>query len=121
MKNCCTLECFISTLISGTSRSETIYGLQAGAQAVFGLSVQPTDYQREASQRLHLPYVLLSDAGGEFAMALRLPTFEVSGQGQLIKRLTLIICNGMVLKCFYPVFPSSINAAQVKAWLTSHQ
>ena len=33
-----------------------------GAAQVFGLSTQDTDYQREAAQRLHLPFPILSDA-----------------------------------------------------------
>src|SRR4029079_2551965 len=34
---------------------------ELGAAAVFGLSTQDTDYQREAVERLHLPFELLSD------------------------------------------------------------
>src|SRR5262249_44439343 len=34
---------------------------RAGADYVFGLSTQTTDYQREAAERLHLPFPLLSD------------------------------------------------------------
>src|SRR5919201_4334418 len=49
-----------------------------GAQ-VFGLSTQDTDYQREAVERLHLPFELLSDAALEFATQLWLPTFQVEG------------------------------------------
>src|SRR4029434_4848485 len=47
-----------------------------GASAIFGLSTQTTDYQREAVERLHLPFPLLSDSGLVFTRALRLPTFE---------------------------------------------
>ncbi len=32
-----------------------------GVARVFGLSTQDTDYQREAAERLHLPFALLSD------------------------------------------------------------
>ena len=59
----------------------------AGAR-VFGLSTQDTAYQREAAERLHLPYPLLSDARLKLTRALRLPTFEVEGQ-VLLRRLTL--------------------------------
>ena len=34
----------------------------AGADRVFGLSTQDSNYQREAAERLHLPFPLLSDA-----------------------------------------------------------
>jgi peroxiredoxin len=51
--------------------------------------------------------------------ALRLPTFEMAGM-TLIKRLTLIIDNGSILKVFYPVFPPDQNATEVLAWLAEH-
>ncbi|MCI0395137.1 MAG: peroxiredoxin [Chloroflexi bacterium] len=90
--------------------------LQALQAAVFGLSTQDTDYQREAAQRLHLPFELLSDAGLAFTRALQLPTFEAAGM-VLIKRLTLIIDDGQIVKVFYPVFPPDQNAAEVIEWL----
>jgi peroxiredoxin len=91
---------------------------QLGAR-VFGLSTQDTDYQREAVERLHLPFELLSDVELSFARALRLPTFEVEGM-TLVKRLTLIIRDGYVEKVFYPVFPSDRNASEVAAWLSAN-
>ena len=33
-----------------------------GIDHVFGLSTQDSDYQREAAERLHLPFAILSDA-----------------------------------------------------------
>ena len=86
---------------------------------VFGLSTQDTDYQREAVERLHLPFELLSDAELAFAHALRLPLFEVEAM-MLIKRLTLIIADGRIDKVFYPVFPPDANAAEVIVWLSAH-
>lgn len=83
---------------------------------LFGLSTQGTDYQREAVERLHLPFPLLSDARLDFARALRLPTFEVDAM-VLIKRLTLIARDGLIEKVFYPVFPPDRNADDVVAWL----
>jgi peroxiredoxin len=84
---------------------------------VFGLSAQSTAYQREAAERLNLPYGLLSDEDLEFAEALGLPTFEADGM-ILIKRLTLVIENGEILKAFYPVFPPGRNAEEVIGWLS---
>jgi peroxiredoxin len=84
---------------------------------VFGLSTQDTAYQREASGRLHLPFLLLSDEKREFARALELPTFEAEGM-TLIKRLTLVIEEGEILKVFYPVFPPGKNAQEVADWLS---
>ena len=90
-----------------------------GVARVFGLSVQPTDYQREAAARLHLPFPLLSDAAGELTASLRLPTFEIAGL-RLLKRFTLVIDDGVITRVFYPVFPPDENAAQVIAWLKAH-
>jgi peroxiredoxin len=87
--------------------------------AVFGLSTQSTDYQREMAERLHLPFEVLSDAEFRFADALRLPTFEVDGM-RLIKRLTLIVRDGTIEHVFYPVFPPTENASQVITWLQAH-
>jgi peroxiredoxin/catechol 2,3-dioxygenase-like lactoylglutathione lyase family enzyme len=87
-----------------------------GAVHVFGLSTQDTDYQREAAERLHLPFPLLSDAELKFSRALDLPTFAVAGM-TLIKRMTLIVDDGVITKVFYPVFPPDKSAAEVVAWL----
>ena len=84
---------------------------------VFGLSTQNTEYQREAVNRLHLPFVLLSDEKLAFAQALRLPTFEAESM-TLIKRLTLIVRDGRIEKVFYPVFPPDQNAERVIHWLS---
>ena len=76
---------------------------------VFGLSTQDTEYQREAAERLHLPYPLLSDAELRLVDALRLPTFEVEGL-TLIRRLTLFLADGRVEDVQYPVFPPDRGA-----------
>jgi len=91
--------------------------LQALGARLFGLSTQETDYQREAAERLHLPFELLSDARLAFARALRLPTFEVESV-TLIKRLTLIIRDGYIEKVFYPVFPPDAHPEEVIGWLS---
>jgi peroxiredoxin len=91
---------------------------RAGAAHVFGLSTQDSAYQREAAERLHLPFGLLSDAGLELARALNLPMFEVDGM-KLIKRITLIARDGRIVKVFYPVFPPDRNAGDVLDWLTA--
>jgi peroxiredoxin len=90
--------------------------LQTLGARVFGLSTQSTIYQREAADRLQLPFDLLSDEELAFAEALGLPTFEVEGM-KLTKRLTLVIDDGQVEKVFYPVFPPDENAEEVIRWL----
>jgi peroxiredoxin len=93
--------------------------LEALGARVFGLSTQDTEYQREAVERLHLPFPLLSDARLEFTSDMRLPTLEVQSM-RLLKRLTLIIRDGVVEHVIYPVFPPDGNAQQVIEWLVSH-
>jgi peroxiredoxin len=93
--------------------------LKTVGAGVFGLSTQTTVYQREAVERLHLPFDLLSDAELSFAKALRLPTFEVQRM-TLIKRLTLVIRDGQIEKVFYPVFPPDQNAQEVVSWLSQN-
>jgi peroxiredoxin len=90
-----------------------------GAQ-VFGVSTQSTTYQQEAAGRLHLPFALLSDEHLAVTKALSLPTFEVEGK-VLIKRLTLIVESGKIVKVFYPVFPSDRNAGDVVHWLKENR
>ena len=90
--------------------------LRALRARVFGLSTQPTSDQREAAGRLRLPFDLLSDEGLAFSRALALPTFDHAG-ATLLKRLTLLIERGVIVACFYPVFPPDSDAANVIAWL----
>jgi peroxiredoxin len=90
--------------------------LAAGAAGVFGVSAQGTAYQREAAERLHLPFPLLSDSELTLAGALRLPTFEAGGT-TLFTRITLVIRDGVVEHVFYPVFPPGEHAREVLAWL----
>jgi peroxiredoxin len=90
--------------------------LRALGARVFGLSTQSSGYQREAVERLHLPYGLLSDEDLGFAEALGLPTFEADGM-VLLKRLTMVMNDGRIEKVFYPVFPPDRNAEEVITWL----
>ncbi len=93
--------------------------LQAlGVAHVFGLSTQDSGYQREAAERLHLPFPVLSDADLHFALGLHLPMFVTSGM-TLLKRMALVIEDGVILKACYPVFPPDKNAEEVIAWLRS--
>lgn len=91
--------------------------LQAlGVDHLFGLSTQDPEYQREAAERLHLPFALLSDEQLTLTRAMRLPTFETSGM-TLLKRFTLAIHDGVVEHVFYPVFPPDRSATDVIRWL----
>ncbi len=83
---------------------------------IFGLSTQTPEYQKELSGRLGLSFPILSDTEFKLTEALRLPTMTVEGM-RLIKRLTLVIDNGVITHVFYPVFPPNESAAQTIAWL----
>ena len=93
--------------------------LKAAGAEVFGLSVQSTEFQREAVERLHLPFAILSDKDLRLTRALDLPTFTASGH-ELLKRETFILRDGGIEHVFYPVFPPDGHAQEVLAWLRAH-
>lgn len=76
---------------------------------VFGLSAQKTADQQAFARRVALTFPLLSDEGFAFANALRLPRFETGGATYL-KRLTLQLDNGRIVRCLYPVHPPHTHA-----------
>lgn len=101
--------------------------LASAGAAVAGLSTQSTPYQQEAAARLHLPFPLLSDAELAATRALRLPTFTAAlrpahdgGNRPLLKRLTVVVRDGVIEKVFYPVHPPGSHAEEVLAWARSH-
>jgi peroxiredoxin/predicted GNAT family N-acyltransferase len=98
--------------------------------SVFGLSTQSWEYQSEAATRLSLPFALLSDADLVLTQSLNLPTFEFEDahhgpmqreRPTLMKRMAWIVHQGIIVKVFYPVFPSNENAHTVLQWLQRHQ
>jgi len=100
---------------------------EAGVQQVLAVSSDASAYQRELSDRLHLPYPLLSDPALMLAQALGLPTFTAQatprrhgGAQRLYKRLTLVLDGTRVEHVFYPVFPPDTHATQVVDWLREH-
>jgi peroxiredoxin len=88
-----------------------------GVKNLFGLSTQGPSYQREAAERLHLPFAILSDEHLALSRAMKLPTFQTSGM-TLLKRFTLVIDDGVIKHVFYPVFPPDRSAAEVVEWLS---
>ena len=86
---------------------------------VVGVSTQPLEDLQEIALRLSLPFPLQSDAEHRFAESLDLPTFEAEG-ARLIKRLTLVVTEGMIDHVFYPVFPPDKAAEEVIVWLLAH-
>ena len=86
---------------------------------LLGLSGQPAGQQRDAVNRLQLPYPLLSDERLQLAASPGLPTFEFHGHSYF-KRITLIVCRGTVEAALYPVFPPDQAADQALAWLAEN-
>ena len=87
-----------------------------GVAQLYGLSTQDTAYQQEAASRLHLPFAILSDEKLALTRALKLPTFVTSDM-TLLKRMTVVIDDGVISKVFYPVFPPDKHAEEVVTWL----
>ena len=89
--------------------------------AVYGVSTQTTEYQREFAERNHVPFELLSDADLSLTRALRLPTFQypvpTGGGTTLIRRMAWYVEGGRIEKVWYPVFPPDRNAETVLEWL----
>ena len=86
---------------------------------LLGLSTQPREYQAEVVSRLHLPYKLVSDASYQFSESLGLPMLFIENL-RLTKRITLIAKDGLIKKCFYPVFPPDKNVDDVIEWLSNN-
>lgn len=86
---------------------------------VYGCSVQDFSEQNEARGRLHLPFDLLSDAAYALKDKLKLPVFDVGGR-KFFRRVTLIIVNGVIVKCFYPVFPPDKDVLHVLDWISEN-
>ncbi|WP_378147114.1 peroxiredoxin [Cnuibacter sp. UC19_7] len=63
---------------------------------IYGLSTQDTDDQREAAERLHLPYPLLSDQELTLRDLLGVPTFRYDGV-ELYRRSTVVVRAGVVV------------------------
>ena len=99
--------------VQGVARLRDHYvELSALGANIFGLSIQNSEYQKEMLERLHLPFLVLSDVNFKFCDAMRLPTFEVNGM-RLLKRVTLITESNIVVKVHYPIFPGDSDAAWV--------
>ena len=91
----------------------------AGAKQIYGIATQPTEYQQEVVTRLKLDYPLLSDEAFELTNTLNLPTFDVE-KHRLIKRVTVLVKDGCIIKVFYPIFPPDEHPQQVLGYLSDN-
>lgn len=76
------------------------------------MSTQDTDYQKEMAERLHLPFLVLSDVDFGFGEAMKLPTFHIDGM-RLLRRVMMIADKGNAVSVNYPVFSGDSDAAWV--------
>ena len=88
---------------------------ELGAE-VYGVAARTAEWQREAVERLGLPYPLLSDPNHLLADALDLPTFEADGM-RLFERLTLVVRHARVVHVWHPVPDPAEHAGEVVRWL----
>jgi peroxiredoxin len=105
-----------------TPQAQAYSSLYAGFAAqrvgIYGLSLQPTDYQREFVTRCALCFALLSDVARSFSESLALPVFETGGVFYL-RRLTLFARDGVISHVRYPVPDPVGDAAAMLGWLAS--
>ena len=81
---------------------------------IFGLSGQSPADQSEFAGRMALPFELLSDEHFAFADGLALPRFATGGVTYL-KRLTLIVRDGLITQSIYPVTDPARHASDLLA------
>jgi peroxiredoxin len=79
---------------------------------IFGLSGQSSADQHAFAARAGISYLLLSDEKLAFADALKLPRFETGGSTYL-KRLTMIVRNGVIYRVIYPVYSPGTHAREL--------
>ena len=108
------------SVFSGSYRDAYNRLLSAGIKPghLFGCSTQSQDVHAELIERLHLPYPIFSDAEYQLVNAFNLPTFEYQGM-KLVKRLTIAVQGGKIVKVWYPLFPPDKGVEDVIAWLNS--
>ncbi|MEO1280436.1 MAG: peroxiredoxin [Pseudomonadota bacterium] len=105
----------------GSTPQAVAYSRQIGRFSALGYDVHGISMQRFGDQlgsyrRLRLNFPLIHDPG-DFSGALALPSFEADGQ-RFLRRLTLIIGDGVIKRTLYPVHPPPRDAEQVLSILS---
>lgn len=62
--------------------------------AIYGVSLQPVERQREFVEREHLTFALLSDRGEGLVRALSIPVWESAAGERFAVRTTLVVARG---------------------------
>ena len=81
-----------------------------------GVSTQSEEDIKEMTDRLQVPFDVLSDEQLLFCSTLKLPTFSI-GNNTFMKRLTLIVEQSVIKHVFYPILPPHKNIVEVLNWL----
>ena len=84
-----------------------------------GVTTQSISEIKEMSNRLKIPYDIVSDQELRFARLINLPIFKIN-EKIFLKRVTLIIDKMIVKKVFYPIFPPNNHINEVLDWLKSN-
>ncbi len=81
-----------------------------------GISTQHVFENKEMTNRLKVPYDVLSDDKLELSNELNIPTFSVSSK-IFFKRITLIVEKKIIKKVFYPIININNHIEEVLRWL----
>ena len=92
---------------------DDIIGLNA---VPIGISTQTVEHNKEMTNRLAIPFDVLTDENLELKNALKLPTFSVKNKIYL-KRLTIIVEKKIVKKVFYPIYSIEKHVDELIKWL----
>ena len=104
--------CTIQTCLFRDSYDEII-SLNA---VPIGISSQSVDDNKEMTNRLKIPYDILSDEKLELSGELNIPTFSVESK-IFLKRITLIVEKKIIKKVFYPINNVNKHIEDVLKWL----
>ena len=104
--------CTIQTCLFRDSYDEII-SLNA---VPIGISTQSVDDNKEMTNRLKIPYDILSDEKLELSDELNIPTFSVESK-IFLKRITLIVEKKIIKKVFYPINDINKHIEEVIKWL----
>ena len=81
-----------------------------------GISTQTVIDNKEMTQRLSVPYDVLSDEKLELKNLLNLPTFSINKK-EYLRRLTIIVEKNIIKKVFYPIYIVEKHIDEVLKWL----
>ncbi|MDC3075585.1 peroxiredoxin [Pelagibacteraceae bacterium] len=81
-----------------------------------GISTQTVEDIKEMTNRLFIPYDVLSDSDYSLMNSLSIPNFTNENK-IFFKRITLIVEKNIVKKVFYPIFFPNKHINEVLKWL----